>query len=36
MSRYTQFDSITFSDFFIRNVDAIFNQFDILGDGISH
>lgn len=27
MSRYTQFDSITFSESFIRNVDMIFQYF---------
>ena len=36
MSRYTQFDSITFSENFIRNVDLIFNLFEVLGDGIAH
>ena len=36
MSRYTQFDSITFSDNCVRNVDGIFQLFDVLGDGISH
>ena len=36
MSRYTPFDSITFSDNYIRNIDTIFHMFDVLGDGISH
>lgn len=36
MSRYTQFDSVTFSEEFVRNVDVVFNLFDVLGDGIAH
>ena len=36
MSRYTQFDSLTFSHDFMRNVENIFNIFEIIADGVSH